>query len=134
MLDSSQTGWKEPLRILCADDDESVATVIKYALEVNGYFVEFAVDGLVAFGRAVADLNFFALIIADHHMPGLSGLQLVEKLREARFPGGIIVHSSDLREEDRRAYGAFAVDHILVKPVLLAKLLEAVRGSGATTL
>jgi len=133
-LGSSQTGSKDPLRILCADDDESVAVVMKYALEKNGHFVEFATNGLVAFRRAVADLNFFALIITDHCMPGLSGLQLVEKLREARFPGRIIVHSSYLREEDLRAYRAFAVDQILAKPVLLAGLLEAVRGSGAATL
>ena len=123
---------RKSLRVLCAEDDQDLAFVLKCALENEGHRVDCAEDGQAAFGRAGADLTLFDLLITDHQMPGLSGLRLVEKLREVGFPGRIVVCSSNLCEEDLRAYRAFAVDRILTKPVQLAQLLEAVLGTDAT--
>jgi CheY-like chemotaxis protein len=123
---------RKPLRVLCAEDDPNVALIVKYALENEGHHVECVDDGRAAFERIAADLEGFDLVITDHHMPFLSGLQLIEKLREAQFPGRIIVHSSNLRQSAADAYRAFAVDHILRKPAQLAELLEAVHGIQAS--
>jgi CheY-like chemotaxis protein len=114
------------LRVLCVDDDEPIVLLLKRVLENAGHHAECARDGRAAFERVAADLDFFDLIVTDHDMPGVRGLRLVEKLREVKFPGRIIVHSSALRKEDLCAYRAFAVDHILTKPVQLAEFLEAV--------
>jgi CheY-like chemotaxis protein len=114
------------LQVLCAEDDTNVALVMKYALESEGHRVECVGDGRKALGRVVADLKFFDLVITDNNMPAMSGLQLVEKLRELGYPGRIIVHCSNLRDSAADAYRAFAVDRILRKPVPLAELLEAI--------
>jgi CheY-like chemotaxis protein len=119
---------KRRLRVLCADDDQNVALILKYALENEGHHVECLDDGSAALRRVVEDLKFFDLIITDHHMPSLSGLEFVKKLRENKFPGRIIVHSSNLQESTTSAYQALEVDHILRKPVHLAELLQAVHG------
>lgn len=128
----ASTSPLKSLRVLCAEDDENVALTLKYALENDGHQVVCVGDGRAALLRVVADLESFDLVITDHHMPVLSGLKLVEGLREAKFSGRIIVHSSNLRDPATDAYRALAVDHILRKPVELAKLLEAVHGIAGT--
>ena len=119
-------GSKKSLRVLCVDDDEPIALLLQRVLENAGHHAECAGDGRAAYERVVADLEFFDLIVTDHDMPGFRGLRLVAKLREIKFPGRIIVHSSALHEEDLHAYRAFAVDRILAKPVQLNEFLEAV--------
>lgn len=128
----SQIGGRKSLRVLCVDDDEPIVLLLQRVLENGGHHAECARDGRAAFERVVADLDFFNLIITDHDMPGGRGLELVEKLREVKFLGRIIVHSSALRKEDLHAYRAFAVNRILTKPVQLAELLEAVHGIQAS--
>ena len=123
-------GSKKSLRVLCVDDDEPIALLLQRVLKNAGHHAECAGDGRAAFERVVADLDFFDLVVTDHDMPGLRGLRLVEKLREVKFPGRIIVHSSALRKEDLHAYQAFAVDRILAKPVQLDEFLEAVHDIG----
>jgi CheY-like chemotaxis protein len=115
------------------DDDQPIALLLQRVLENAGHHAECVGDGRAAFERVVADLDFFDLIVTDHDMPGFRGLRLVEKLREVKFSGRIIVHSSALREEDLHAYRAFAVDHILAKPVQLAEFLDAVIGKDGAT-
>jgi two-component system response regulator CpxR len=121
---------KKRLRVLCAEDDQHVARILKYALEQAGHYVECAHDGQQALERISADIRFFSLLITDHEMPRLPGLQLVEALRGAAFPGKIIVHSSRLREAEAIAYRSFAVDYILTKPVQLAELLQVIEQVG----
>ena len=118
--------------MLCAEDDDQLAQMLQWALEHSGHVVERAVDGQAALDRIIADFDYFDLLVTDHQMPRLSGLGLVEKLREAGFAGKIIVHSSHLRELDANAYRALAVDHIFTKPVQLAELLVMVERIGGT--
>jgi CheY-like chemotaxis protein len=113
--------------VLCAEDDVPVATLLKQALENEGYQVECARDGRAALARAAEDIGFFDLVVTDHQMPEMSGLHLVKSLRELGFPGRIMVHSSQLRESVAEAYRTFTVDRILTKPVPLPQILEAVR-------
>lgn len=119
------------LRILCAEDDDQVARLLKIALECSGHSVDCVADGQQALERIASDLDFFDLLVTDHDMPQLSGLDLVSKLRDTAFAGSIIVHSSQLREVDAAAYRRFAVDRIFAKPVQLSEFLEAVRQVGA---
>jgi len=119
------------LQVLCADDEPEVAMILRLALEHEGHHVTCVGDGQAAFHRIALDLGFFDLLIVDHHMPGLTGLELVKLLRAVKFPGSIIVYSSDLHEDHHRAYRTFEVEHILMKPAQLGKLLEIIRAIAA---
>jgi DNA-binding NtrC family response regulator len=66
-------------RILIADDDESLRRVMQMELDELGYHVTTAVDGDSAL-RLLAE-TMPALIISDLRMPGLSGLDLLRKIR-----------------------------------------------------
>lgn len=128
----SHSNRRKPLRVLCAEDDAQLAELLKRALERAGHFVQCAADGQDALERLTSDLNFFDVLITDHRMPRLSGLKLVERVRQTDFSGKIIVHSSHLPEFDATGYRAFAVDHIFTKPTQFMELLEVVERMGAT--
>ena len=117
-----------PLNVLCADDDEHVALTLKYVFESAGHHVECFGSGHSALTRVLSELEYFDLIVTDHHMPSLSGLQFVEKLREAQYMGRIVVHSSHLSETAVKAYQTLAVERIVKKPASPFELLEAVKG------
>ncbi len=127
----AETNREKPLRVLCAEDDDQIALILKFALERAGHEVERVADGQQALERITSDVHFFDLLVTDHQMPRLSGRGLVEKLRDTAFAGKIIVHSSHLRPADAAAYRALAVDYILSKPVQLAEFLAAVQQTGA---
>lgn len=65
----------------------------------------------------------FDAVITDQHMPSMTGIQLIQRLRSTRYPGKIIVLSAALRPEDEAALAELAVDAILLKPGGLTQLV-----------
>lgn len=76
-------------RILVADDDPSVREMLKQFLEEKGFEVETAADGNEALAKAKRYRPH--VLITDIKMPGLSGLEVLEQLRERDPSMGIIV-------------------------------------------
>jgi len=68
------------------------------------------------------DLTAYDVLITDHHMPTISGLELVAQVRALNFPGKIIVFSSELSTEVDMGYRRHKVDHILPKPIFPSDL------------
>ena len=64
----------------------------------------------------------FDIIITDHHMPRMNGLDLVRRLRMRKFAGKIIVLSASLTKENIRAYEELEVDMMLAKPFDVGEL------------
>jgi FixJ family two-component response regulator len=64
--------------VAVVDDDHAVRDSFRFLLEVIGYAVE-------TFASAAeflkANVQHFACLILDHHMPNMTGLELVERLR-----------------------------------------------------
>jgi two-component system nitrogen regulation response regulator GlnG len=69
-------------RILVADDEESMRWVLSKALRKKGYSVDLAADGNQAL-RQVREQSY-DLAIVDIKMPGMSGLEFLDKARELR--------------------------------------------------
>ena len=118
----------KPLRVLVADDQHANRTVLSRILERAGHRVVIAVDGEDALDRLeVSDVD---LAILDMHMPQLSGLDVIRQLRVmqagSRRRTPVIVLSADATEQAARdAIGAGART-FLTKPVVVARLLEAI--------
>lgn len=71
---------KKGIQILLADDDRQNSLLLKRFLEVEGYTVTYAPDGLAAweiYRRQHPDL-----ILLDVNMPGMNGFELAQKIRE----------------------------------------------------
>jgi DNA-binding NarL/FixJ family response regulator len=93
------------------------------------HWVEHVSDGLRAWDRISQDLANFDVVVTDHQMPGLTGLELVELLRQANYSGRIVVHSSSLKHEEIEAYRGFGVASVVQKAARADELLTAVETS-----
>ena len=104
------------LNILLAEDEPSVAFSIVFALKLDGHNVQIVADGRQALASIDVEPDRFGLLITDHSMPGITGVELIQRLREESFRGKIMVLSAHLSAENRAAYEALAVDALEWKP------------------
>ena len=109
-------------RILYAEDVRELREVARMALSLDGHQIECALDGKLALDRVTADPAAFDLILTDHHMPNMNGLEFVGHLRAMKYPGKIVVFSSELRKEIEQAYLELGVDRVLPKPIFPSEL------------
>jgi DNA-binding response OmpR family regulator len=119
-------------RVLVVDDDPTVAEVVRSYLEHAGFDVEHAADGVTAL--AVAARTRPDLVVLDLMLPGLSGLEVCERLRSAR-PDVAVVMLTALGEESDRVVGLESgADDYLVKPFspreLVLRVQSVLRRSG----
>lgn len=113
-----------PLNILLAEDERSVAVAVTFALKLAGHQITVASNGEQALARL--DAEQFDVLITDNNMPGMSGLELVRRVRSTEFGGYILVLSAHLSPENRAAYHKLAVDRMLPKPFDLHALRDAI--------
>lgn len=116
-----------PLAILCVDDHTLIGDALTKLFRTAGYAVERADDGESAWAKLAENPARFDVLVTDHQMPRLDGLGLVARLREAAFPGRIIVYSGTLTEEIMARYRNLAVDAMVVKGPDSARLLAVVQ-------
>lgn len=116
-------------RILAADDEPDVLLIIKTALQTEGFDVETASNGLEALEQGMA--NPPDLFVLDVMMPGLSGFELVEKLKEHGPTSTIpIIMLTGLSERGKiKEALSSGVNFYIVKPFefedLISKVNEA---------
>lgn len=106
---------RKPLKILCADDNVMLGEAVAWLFAKAGHHAEYVRDGLLAWDRLSGDLAYFDVVVTDHEMPGLNGLELVDLLRQAGYRGRIVVHSAMVSPKLEQSYHAFRVDAILSK-------------------
>jgi two-component system chemotaxis response regulator CheY len=109
-------------RVLYVDDMRELREVARLALTRAGHKVECAPDGSDAVEMVKGNPAGYDIIISDHHMGGMNGLELVMKLRELQFPGMIAIVSSELNPDVEEEYRNLGIERILNKPVELAQL------------
>ena len=122
-LVASTSEPRRHLRVLYADDLPELRDVVRIALSREGHGIETFPDGQAALNRVTQDRSF-DLVITDHHMPNLNGLEFVRGLRGIGFGGRIMVFSSELSLEVASEYCRLNVDRILYKPVYPSQLRD----------
>lgn len=113
-------------QIVICDDDLLIVNVVSLSLELAGYAVAKANDGVEALDLLTRKPGFYELIIVDHVMPNLDGLGLVKELRHLKFPGKILVLSGHLDDRIQKEYKKLGVDKIMAKPYEMKVLLDSV--------
>jgi two-component system, cell cycle response regulator CpdR len=112
-------------RILVVDDEPMVRALIARALSDEGYQVVSVANGLAALDAARRSKSGFDLIVTNNYMPGLSGPELIARVRQD-FPTLPILHIDDISR--RRAAEGLPHDVPTVyKPFSVTTLREAVR-------
>ena len=118
-------GPDSPIRILLVEDEFAIAAVVDEVLSRSGHEVTWVSDGAAALARYRAAPQDFDLLISDVTLPGLTGDQIAERVREIRAGMPIILmtgYSSIVDAEIARSVGAV----YLQKPFGVAELEQAV--------
>jgi DNA-binding response OmpR family regulator len=87
--------------------------------------VDAATDGADAWDAISA--NRYQLLITDNHMPKLTGLELLRKLRDGRVVLPVIMATGTLPEQEFAASPWLIPDATLLKPYTVPELLATVR-------
>lgn len=113
-------------QILVVDDDECVRLVISRLLRGAGYRVDCAVDGAAAWEELAE--KHYDLLVTDHHMPRLTGLELLVKVRSSPPVIPVVFISGLLSRYDRDLTQLIFPGAALAKPFSPSELLSSVRG------
>jgi CheY-like chemotaxis protein len=117
----------KPLHILSVDDSFPVAHAVSFALSNPARKLTLAYDGAEALAKIAQHSEPpFDVVIIDHKMPRLSGIELVQHLRAGNFRGKIIVLSAHLTDENRRSYEELKVDAMVDKPFDVYEIRQVV--------
>jgi DNA-binding response OmpR family regulator len=119
------TGTNLPKRILFVDDEPLIRQLHKEVLSDVGYAVELAEDGAAAW-EALQRQNY-DLLITDHEMPKLTGVELLKKLHAARVYVPTIMVSGTMPTEELKRHQWPLVEATLNKPYAIADLLNTVK-------
>lgn len=111
-------------RVLVADDERSILHVTVRLLTATGYDAEGAEDGEAAW--TALNRTPFDLLITDHCMPRLSGLELLKRLRTAGMELPVIMVSGVMPTQELARHPWLRLDDRLVKPYSAADLLRRV--------
>lgn len=116
----------KPLNILSVDDEFCVAHALAFALSNTSRKLTLAFSADEALAKVSDHSEPFDVVIVDHRMPQVSGIEFVQRLRAMQFGGKILVLSAHLNDENRRAYAELKVDTMLTKPFDVHELREVV--------
>jgi DNA-binding response OmpR family regulator len=108
-------------KILLAEDDENLRFVIQDNLELRGYSVFSAADGIKAFGEF--ETNSPDICILDVMMPKMDGFQLAQKIRLKDNNVPIIFLTAKGLKEDRLHGFRLGGDDYLTKPFSIEELV-----------
>ena len=117
------------MRVLVVDDDKRLARAVKRGLEGEGFAVDVAFNGTD--GLWQAQENTYDAMVLDVMLPGLNGLELCARLREAGEWAPILVLTAKGGERDEAHALDTGADDFLAKPfsyvVLVARLRALLR-------
>lgn len=123
---TSDPPWPDGARILLVDDEETVRRVTGRLLQKLGYDVRAAADGNEALEIIEDADEHFDLVLTDVVMPGISGIEMAERLKAIRPDQKILFTSGYTTREFGRPPGE-PPQPFMPKPFSLDDLSKAVK-------
>jgi DNA-binding NtrC family response regulator len=115
--------------ILLIDDEEDILSIFKNSLKAAGYSTYGFINPIAAFEHLRQNPKAYQIIITDVRMPGMSGFELVRKIRRINPDVKIIMTSSFemSMNEVKKVLPSLKIDGVVDKPVGLAELNDMVK-------
>ncbi|NLC20304.1 MAG: response regulator [Halomonadaceae bacterium] len=114
-------------KVLVVDDEPNIVLSLEFLMQQAGFEVETAGDGVTALAKVEAAPP--DLILLDISLPGISGFDVLEQLRQeplyARLP--IIMLTAHGREVEKEKGLALGADDYVTKPFSTQALVEKVQ-------
>lgn len=113
------------MKILVVEDDYKIGTSIKKGLEQESFAVDLAFDGNNGYG--LASTENYDVIILDLMLPGMTGLQICQTLRQNKIHTPILILTAKGELEDKVNGLNSGADDYLVKPFAFTELLARIK-------
>jgi two-component system, OmpR family, copper resistance phosphate regulon response regulator CusR len=113
------------MRILLVEDEKKVADIIVRGLKAERFAVDVCHDG--QHGWETADAYDYDLVILDLMLPGLSGSEILEKIRRKNTLVPILVLTARDSMSDKVKNFELGADDYLTKPFAFAELLLRIK-------
>ncbi len=124
-----KTGQKRKLVTILYDQD--LRSLLQDFMQDGEYEVESAQNGMEAFHKLAK--KYFDLIITDFQMPGLSGVNLLPRLRMIQpWARVVVIPTRRLRQSERQIMES-AADAVLAKPFSIDQLKTVIQKAFAAT-
>jgi len=115
------------MKILIVEDEQALATGLRFNFEQEGYEVQLAGDGATALKLFENAAPPFDIVTLDVMLPGMSGYEVCREIRDRDDSVSILVLSARTLSEDRTMAFDCGADQYLSKPFALPELLSRVR-------
>lgn len=125
VMDASTT--TKSLSLLLSDDHTQIGDALAHVFKTSGYIVERVSDGAATCARISGAVDQFDALIADHSLPRLSGIGLVESLRRIGFLGRILIYSAALSPVEVEQYRTLQAEPIVAERSEADRLLAIVK-------
>jgi FixJ family two-component response regulator len=119
-----------PEPVIVVDDDAAVRNSLKFALELEGFDVRVFESGLATL--ADESLSAGGCLVVDQYMPGMTGIELVDRLRERYVDIPAILITAKASDELRLSAALRGIRQVLEKPLEDGALLEGIRSAIAS--
>jgi len=116
------------MKILIAEDGVSTAKALKLILEKSKFSVDIVHTGTDAWSYIQA--GPYEVIVLDIMMPGMSGLEVLEKIRANNIKTPVLMLTAKAELEDRVAGLDAGADDYLAKPFASSELIARVKALG----
>ena len=115
----------DAVRVLLVDDEERMVTALRRGLAAEGFVTESAGDGVT--GLALAREGDFDAVVLDVMLPGISGYEVVRRLRADDNWVPVLMLSAKDGEYDQADALDDGADDYLTKPFSFVVLLARIR-------
>ena len=115
------------MRILLVEDETDLGAAIKRVLAQETYLVDWVQDGHEAWNYLDNREMLYTLGIFDWLLPGVSGLDLLKRLRSRHHPLPVLMLTAKGQQEDRETALACGADLFITKPFANAEVIAAVK-------
>lgn len=116
------------MRILIAEDEVATARALKLLLEKAKYTVDIVHNGTDAWDYISAGV--YEVIVLDIMMPGMSGLEVLSRIRENHISTPVLMLTAKSEIEDRVAGLEAGADDYLPKPFATSELMARIKALG----
>ena len=121
-----------PLRVLHVDDDPMNLRVVQEILTAFGHTAVMASSGEEALAHLAHER--FDVVLMDIHMPEMSGIEVVERLRASFGPARntpVIALTADVLSRRPREYVELGFNEFVPKPILVSGLIASIQRAAA---
>lgn len=114
------------MRLLICEDNKLVMKTLSLVLEKDGFKVDLAKDGNIAFDYL--QKNVYDMILVDIHLPFHSGLEIIRFLRsDLKLKTPVLVLSAFSDIQMQKQAGELEINGYIVKPFSLSDLIQKIR-------